>query len=647
MTLSKKAFPALAAALLAVVLPAVAPAGGALETIDITAGTPSPIPGQIAAKLVPIRWDPRCIPVQFRVNDTLDPIPNPLGVPFVTVADATAALQRSMDGWNNIRTSYIDMQAVGTTANPGTRRFDMTFELTFRVPPGSGFIASSPSTSLIADSTFVDGDDIDGDGDSDVSGAISVCTDVDNDGDIEFPAGDYKAGTILDNDIQFNASVFRFTVADADIDTVTNSVDLMATAIHELGHSHGLSHVLNNLDSKIDGTGTTMYPFIDTGDPASELSQRTLDSDDIAFSSFFYPEGTASSGPAALQHGDIPFRLLYSTIEGEVTQGSTGLPVAGASVSAVRPGLDLQEAAAFSGTTQVSFNPATGGLFLVSPAFNILDGKYRIPVLPGIFDVGIEAVDGQPVTAASISLTAQIGSIFGQQAFQEEFYNGSHEAAVETDPGAASLVLALPFHAPTGIDLVTNVNTVLRSYGSRDFIGFTGQAEKSYYAVAFPGAAIAAADPGTGLAIQAGLFNTAQADASVAERWLQAQLTTCELSGTTATVDLRHPLARDILFLAQDGDFTPFYFRQPERLGRKVLDGIANGSISNLCLVLQLPKAPFDGVSALPPLIGLDGGVAVNDVPIAGLSFVSTDGVTFDVVTNFNFMFGLEVSPLP
>ena len=85
--------------------------------------------------------------------------------------------------------------------------------------------------SLIEDATFVNGDDIDGDGDSDVSSAISVATDTDTDGDIEFPAGFYKAGTILDNDVQFNtktgqappnpiAQGFRFTTDPAAIDTV-------------------------------------------------------------------------------------------------------------------------------------------------------------------------------------------------------------------------------------------------------------------------------------------------------------------------------------------------------------------------------------------------------------------------------------------
>ena len=47
---------------LASALPALA--GGALESFDITAGTPSPIPGHLLAKVIGIKWDARSIPVQ-------------------------------------------------------------------------------------------------------------------------------------------------------------------------------------------------------------------------------------------------------------------------------------------------------------------------------------------------------------------------------------------------------------------------------------------------------------------------------------------------------------------------------------------------------------------------------------------------------
>src|SRR5215475_10570424 len=198
-------------------------AGGALESFDITGLPPSPIPGLAAAKVIGIKWDTRSIPVKYSINNTLDPIPNPLGDPVLTLAQARTALQASFDSWNKIPTSFIDMEITGTTANPGLVGFDFVNELTFRTDPSFGAIASSPSTSLIEDTVLQDGDDIDGDGDSDVSDKITVCADVDGDGDIEFPAGFYKAGTILDNDVEFNTKApdtngLRFTVGDDALD---------------------------------------------------------------------------------------------------------------------------------------------------------------------------------------------------------------------------------------------------------------------------------------------------------------------------------------------------------------------------------------------------------------------------------------------
>jgi hypothetical protein len=44
-------------------------AGGALEQIDISGNVPSPIPGQLVAKLVGIKWDTRSIPVKHAGPD--------------------------------------------------------------------------------------------------------------------------------------------------------------------------------------------------------------------------------------------------------------------------------------------------------------------------------------------------------------------------------------------------------------------------------------------------------------------------------------------------------------------------------------------------------------------------------------------------
>src|SRR5215204_3744645 len=133
-------------------------AGGALETIDLTGAGPSPIPGHLLARVIGIRWDARSIPVQYRINSTLDPVPNPLGAPFLSVADAATSIQGSLNSWNNIPTSFINMQIVGTTANAGLVGFNMVNEVLFRTSAAFNAIASSPSTNLIQDTTLVDGD---------------------------------------------------------------------------------------------------------------------------------------------------------------------------------------------------------------------------------------------------------------------------------------------------------------------------------------------------------------------------------------------------------------------------------------------------------------------------------------------------------
>jgi hypothetical protein len=629
-------------------------AGGALEEIDITGNQPSPIPGHIIARLHGIKWDARSIPVKYSMNNTLDPIPNPLGAPVLTLAQAQAALQTSFDAWNNIPTSFIDMRIAGTTANPGLAGFDFVNELSFRTAAGFTAIAVSPSTSLIADVDFAPGDDIDGDGDSDVAAGITVTTDVDGDGDIEFPAGFYKAGTILDNDVQFNTKTtngFRFTIGDAALDTVTRSVDLNTTATHEFGHSHGLSHSYDNQVSGTNGDGATMFPFIDTGDPAAELNQRSLGTDDIAWSSYFYPEGSARSGPAKLQGKDKAFDKEYGLIKGSLTHGVLNQPIAGGVAFANDLLSDKRVASSFSGTTQLSFDPVTGGLFLVDPTFNILNGDYVIPVPKGLYAVGIEPVDGTPAAAGNISLTCQIGSIFGQQNFNEEFYNRSREDAREVRLGEKFPVLVLPpLNLSSHIDLVTSDSINVNNFGNRNFVGFTGVPAGSMYAVQIPAAQIAAINPGGDLLIQGVAFDTFVRNASVVPVFAKAVLTTGTVNGTSATIDLARPLAQRSGFIGQDNDLSPLYFLTPRLLGAAVLKGIQRGDIQNLFIVLQVPTTtPFPGVAGQPPFIGLDGSGAVggqpNDAPIFNQSFFSSDGgTTWTVDPRFNFRFSLVVS---
>ena len=624
-------------------------AGGALESIDITAGNPSPIPGHILARVIGIRWDARSIPLQYRINNTLDPIPNPLGPAFLSVAQATTALQGSFNSWNNIPTSYINMQIVGTRANLGLVGFDMINELSFRTAAGFNAIASSPSTNLITDVTLVNGDFLDGDADPDVSSAITTAQDVDNDGDIEFPAGFYKAGTILDNDVQFNTKVsngLRFTIDPAQIDAVTRSVDLNCVATHEFGHSFGLSHVLNNQNSATDGDGSTMFPFIDTGDPDAERGQGQLSADDIAYASFYYPEGTAASGPGALQPGDVPFTSVYGLITGELRHGVLDQPIAGGQVFAVDRKENTVVASAFTGTTNLSFNPLNGGLFFVPTVANAIpNGNYVIPVPKGNYDVGVEATDGSPVAAANISFTTQIGNFFGQQNFIEEFWNNNSEGAIERDPADAKNVHVNNGQINSGTNITTNSVITINPFGVRTNIGFINAPAGGFiYAVQFPASQISALNGGNPTLIQAGLYDTLPLDASVpvvfANAWLAKGVINPD---TTATIDLVTPLDRSVSFVGQDTDFAPFYFKNPQDLSEVIRLGIADGSIQNLFLVLQIQPAPFPGVSAQPPLIGLS-----TQAPILGRSFLSTNGgLTFTRRNDLNFRFSLVASQVP
>jgi hypothetical protein len=624
-------------------------AGGALESIDITDAGPSPIAGHLLARAVGIRWDARSIPVQYRVNNTLNPIPNPLGAPFLSVADATTALQQSFDAWNSIPTSYINLQIVGERSNLGLVGFDMINEITFRTAAGFTAIASSPSVNLIADTTLEDGDQIDGDADPDVSAAITTATDVDGDGDIEFPAGLYKAGTILDNDVQFNTKTnngLRFTIDPAQADTVVRSVDLKCVAVHEFGHSFGLSHVLDNQTSATNGEGSTMFPFIDTGDPVAELQQATPSPDDIAFASFFYPEGSALSGPAALQAEDVPFGSVYGLITGELRHGVLNQPIAGGQVRAVDRNTKANMVSAFSGQANLSFNPATGGLFFVpNVAQAITNGNYVIPVPQGNYNVQVEAVDGAPAAAANIGLTPQVGNFFGQQNFIEEFFNNNSEGAIERDPADAKNVHVNAGQINSGNNITTNSVFTLAGFGARNAVGFINPpAGGLIYAVAFPVSQITALNDGNPVLIQAGLFDTNVVDASVPVVFAKAMLTTGVLNpDTTATIDLVNPLDTANVFVAQDGDFAPFYFKNPHDLSETIRAGIANGSIQNLFLVLQIPPAPFAGVSGQPPLVGLN-----ITPPILQRSFLSTNGgLTFNRRNDLNFRFSLIASQIP
>ena len=170
-------------------------------------------------------------------------------------------------------------------------------------------------------------------------------------------------------------------------------------------------------------------------------------------------------------------------------------------------------------------------------------------------------------------------------------------------------MLVLPGWTRNGIDLITTQAFNINNFGNRNFVGFTGATPGQYYAVQVPASQIAAIMPGELLVAHSVLFNTRVLDASTTPKFAEAMLTTGVVNADgTATIDLAHPLERDSTFVGQDDDFSPFFLKRPRLTGYRIRQGVDSGEIQNLFLVLRLPTtAPFPGVSALPPLIGLDG----------------------------------------
>lgn len=627
--------------LLSCLLASPAAGGGYTEIFDITGRVPPPDGGAgFLARAVPIRWDERCMPVPIRVNDTLDPIPNPLGTDFLTLADATGALSKSLSTWNAVPGSFLRLELVGTSSNSGLGRFDFVNELVFRAPSSLGAFGRTITHALMEDTSLADGDDLDGDGDVDVVADLDRCRDADFDGDHELPAGFYRAGTILDADVELNVSDFRFTVSDEAVDTNPYSVDLQAILTHELGHVHGLAHSLTNQIGADDGRPVTVYALLDSGDPADELAWRRLALEDMASTAFHYPEGSAAHGPAALGPGDIPFDELYGVIEGEVRHSRTGLPLAGGSVFAEDAVTGRRLGSAVSGTIVNVLGPGSGQRRRLPPEDAILDGRYRLPVPLGRYRVGIEPIDPEPIPASFVNETAREGSVRGLMDFPEELYDRGGEGERERSPGRGVPVPVRPRgHASRGIDLATEVQIRLAPFGVDDVFVSVDAPPGFYYAVRFPAAEIMEATGGAAFALVAGRFHTFVVDHSEVPVFEEALLTIGRLlPDGSAELDLDRPLARQAPFVGQDDDFASLFFRASAGLGARVRGRIARGGGEQLFLVLRVPIAtPFPGVSGLPPLVASDrGGPGTR-----GRSYTSVDGSRFLPTAEDDFRFDL------
>ncbi len=613
----------------------VAHAGGFQLVTDITGRVPSSIAGQVYGNFVPLHWDARCIPMVFRVNNTQDPVPNPLGAAFLTVADAKTAIQQAADQWNQIPTSFISFQIGADYNNAGLRRFDTINEITFRSGAGFAAISTTVPTRLVETATFNNGDDLDGDTDSDVSNTITVCTDIDADGDLEWPAGVYDGGTVLDMDIVINTKAsngFRFTTT-SDVAQLTANIDPRSTdfikeMVFRFGFAMGLTvSTLPNVNDLNNANDASMYNFFDFDDPLYFLNQRTLEQDDIIAASTLYPEGTAASGPAALQAGDVAFSSVYGKIEGNVTHGNLNLPVLGADVTAMRRDNGDLVNAVYVGNARVSVNTTTLASTNLPAAEGIVNGNYSLVVPFGTYDVNLEAVDFFPQGVASVGAVASLGGTYGLNAFAEEFWNSTLESAKEVTPGDRTAVTV-----SAGTPLVSNVNfitnriTSITNSGPPNMTDFN-DTPGSCYAVDFPISQLVAADAGRGLPLTTGIIEGVSADQSQSCVMQQVWLAFGTVSGTTATINLATPLDTKTNFGIQQFERMPWFFER-KNLAKKIIDAYRTGAQTHVFLVAKTPNKPsvpnFSDKSNRPAVdLRSDGFVP------SGLSYIAADCVNF------------------
>lgn len=623
-------------------------AGGRLDSFKITNESTIQADSKDAVA-VGIFWDRRCASVEYTVDTITTTDRNGDVIPIEVIRDQ---FQRGFDRWNEIPTSYIEMNITETrTIGNGTRGFDFINELTFEVPAGSGFLASAPSISLEEDTTFTPGMDVDGDGDSDVFDprveGINKCTDIDDDGDIEFPAGFYKAGTILDNDVQFNGLLpgegLPWSTTPQSRTGGVSSADIQAIAVHEFGHSHGLSHSFLNQVSAENGRASSMFPFIDLGDGNAQATTRVPWTDDIAWSSFVYPEGSRRRGIAALQSGDKRFNSVYDVIKGRVNRD--GLGVLGGNIIAYDRFTGEARFEGFTGQARFRFGPNPGDPTLPDDFFfaptleqTVVNGRYEIPVLrKRFYDLGLQAGDGDPSGSNRVSIVGATGFRFGQQDFPEEFFSrGRLESDNEMLPGLSFPVFS---SRRDRVNFITNRDSVLRNAGPRLFSG-TGAAiaPDVTYAERFDNADVLALI-NDGASPTTGLYRTWVSDASTVPLFESASLQLGRINAD-GSASLEQTLREEATFVGQDSDLSPHYYRSPQLLRLQIWEALSADPDLHVFLVLRPVDGLVLGDSELPPLLGF----SETDVDPTK-SFLSTNGGPLAARTTSNWLVEMRFTP--
>ncbi len=257
------------------------------------------------------------------------------------------------------------------------------------------------------------------------------------DGDGNFVNGPlvFQPGTIIDGDVSYNGPCVELSN-----DNAPATIDIFGVALHENGHGHGLSHQLIR--------NATMFPFVSD----NVFSLQTPQTDDMISSSLLYPmagvatfaSGTANSpeaGGGSRQYEASTFlpSNALGLIRGEVVNAA-GEPVFGAHVFAVAVNVNTDPAQAPNAAVADLLRGIASSNALSKSNLDTIDrgdavvGDYSgtlllgandsratrngaqspdpdrnqfvlANLLPGRYAVGVESVDGDPVSPASISST--------------------------------------------------------------------------------------------------------------------------------------------------------------------------------------------------------------------------------------------------
>lgn len=576
-----------------------------------------------------IKWDNRCAGnIAVTVNSGF--LPNAgnasaTNAPF-SEAETEASFRTALSQWNENPSSFVNMEVDDLRKflrlEDRTNGFlDFTNEASFEegataAVGAGGALGVSASIALMEDTVFEPGDDIDGDGDADVFDVsrqrIPQCTDIDDDGDIDYPSGEYPAGTILENDVLFSSLV------DWEREPTTTGADLIAVITHEYGHSHGLTHSVLRSVSPTDATAATMFPFLPAGDPVSEAAIRSLHPDDISASAHLYPEGSASDGPASLSKGDIKFSKAFSVIEGEVVDPD-GQPIFGAAITAVdTDGNNI--AVTFSGAVDLitldDMDIPTGG----GPG----GGQFKLAVPNNAtYELFVEPVDGSPVPPGSISGGAVVAAVTGINDYPEEFLD-IKEASREPFPESRVQITPVPSTRPitttpngSPIRFVTNVENVVENI-IRDPLGLENarfDAQVSSFAFADTGiiryiekfrrddllSVIEEGETLVGFNVATGTFNPS--DAPV---FTSLKIMTGTVDPDTNEVVLLRTLLTERNFAGQVDDDTPFNFARPAIMTRRIAGLLNRNPNLDIFIVIEtdIDNTPRDFEGFPAPFVG-------------------------------------------